>query len=68
VTAGFGEDLRAAGPAVHSELLTRLVEALDRVRNLDLGGFHFMVGDGYGVDKLGNIWLDAADSALHWAG
>eukprot|EP00884_Botryococcus_braunii_P019096 jgi/Botrbrau1/5870/Bobra.0366s0049.1 len=27
-----------------------------------------MLGDGYGVDKLGNVWLDASDDALHWAG
>lgn len=36
--------------------------------HLELAGSHVMLGDGYGVDKMGNVWLDAKDGALQWAG
>lgn len=42
--------------------------ALERVPHLEVAGMHLMLGDGYGVDRLGNVWLDAKDSALQWAG
>lgn len=53
---------------MQAPLLRQLAEALDRGGHLELGGVRFMLGGEYGVDLLGQLWLDAGDSALSWAG
>ena len=68
MTAGFSGPLLRAGPAAQAPLLRQLAHALDRVAHLDLAGVRLMLGGEYGVDSLGQLWLDAADSALSWAG
>ena len=68
MTAGFSGPLLRAGPAAQAPLLRQLAHALDRVAHLDLAGVRLMLGSEYGVDSLGQLWLDAGDSALSWAG
>lgn len=43
------------------EALEKLAQVLDRCRDSRLFGFALMIGDCYGVDALGNLWIDRND-------
>ncbi|KAK9907490.1 hypothetical protein WJX75_004677 [Coccomyxa subellipsoidea] len=68
VTVGFSPAVRAQGPGAQAEQLRKLAAALDRISHVQLAGVHVMLGDDYGVDPLGRLWLDADDTALFWSG
>ena len=69
-SVGFGTALRLAGAVEQVQQLHKLAEAMDKVKHLDVEGIHIMIGTAPGqqVDALGNLWLDASDGALSWAG
>lgn len=68
MTVGFSPAVRAQGPGAQAEQLRKLAAALDRISHVQLAGVHVMLGDDYGVDPLGRLWLDADDTALFWSG
>ena len=68
VTVGFAPSVRARGAVAQADLIRQLASALDKVQHLDVRGLRFMVGQEYGVDAEGQLWLDAHDNALFWSG
>jgi hypothetical protein len=48
-------------------LPVQLVAVLDGLPDLDVSGLKVTVGEAYGVDALGAIWLHAGDSQQAWA-
>ena len=68
VTVGSAPSVRARGAVVQAELIRQLASALDKVQHLDVRGLRFMLGQEYGVDAEGQLWLDARDNALFWSG
>ncbi len=65
---GFAPAVRARGTVAQAELIRQLAAALDKVLHLDVRGLRFMLGQEYGVDAEGQLWLDARDNALFWSG
>lgn len=67
---GFGPGLRQAGAVEQLAQMQKLAEALDKVKILNLGGTHLMIGQDCEacIDAWGNLWLDARSTALAWAG
>eukprot|EP01018_Ginkgo_biloba_P034809 Gb_27721 [translate_table: standard] len=49
------------------ELLQRLGKALDLCKDINLLGHAVLIGDRYGVDNLGNLWLKHEDDAEKWS-
>ena len=68
VTVGFAPSVRAHGAVGQAELIRQVAAALDKVQHLDVKGLRFMLGQEYGVDAEGQLWLDARDNALFWSG
>ncbi|CAL5229048.1 g12297 [Coccomyxa viridis] len=68
VTVGFAPSVRARGAVVQADLIRQVAAALDKVQHLDVRGLRFMLGQEYGVDAEGQLWLDASDNALFWSG
>ena len=48
------------------EALEKLAQVLDRCRDIRLFGFALMIGDCYGIDALGNLWIDRNDGVESW--
>lgn len=48
-------------------LLQRLGKALDLCKDINLLGHAVLIGDRYGVDNLGNLWLNHEDSEEKWS-
>jgi len=48
------------------EALERLAQVLDRCRDIPLLGFALMIGDCYGIDAIGNLWIDRNDGVESW--
>lgn len=48
-------------------LLQRLGKALDLCKDINLLGHAVLIGDCYGVDNLGNLWLNHEDSEEKWS-
>ena len=68
VTVGFSSSLQRKSADVQADILGRLVTALDRTPELQLGGMHIMIReDGYGPDKQGRLWLHADASPALWS-
>lgn len=68
VTVGFAPSVRARGAVAQADLIRQLAAALDKVRHLDVRGLRFMLGQEYGVDAEGQLWLDVHDNTLFWSG
>lgn len=68
VTVAFPPSAQAQGAVYKAELLRQLASALDRVQHLDVKGLRFVLGQEYGVDSEGQLWLDSRDNALFWSG
>ena len=68
VTVGFAPSVRARGALAQADLIRQLAAALDRIHHLDVRGLRFMLGQEYGVDAEGQLWLDVRDNALFWSG
>ncbi|KAK9833576.1 hypothetical protein WJX81_007838 [Elliptochloris bilobata] len=67
VTVAFGGCVLGLAPHERVELLQRLAKALDSAQGARLRGVQVLLGEGYGVDNLGRLCLDASDHALLWA-
>ena len=68
VTVGLSSSLQRKSAEVQAGVLGRLVTALDRTPELQLGGMHIMIGEeGYGPDKQGRLWLHADASPALWS-
>lgn len=67
VVASFRPPLAEASSDEQIKVLEKLCRALDRVPDLNLSGLAMAIGDGYGVDPLGNIWLNHCDDVELWA-
>jgi len=48
------------------EALEKLAQVLDRCGDIRLLGFALMIGDCYGIDAIGNLWLDRNDGVESW--
>ncbi|XP_024399265.1 uncharacterized protein [Physcomitrium patens] len=48
------------------EALEKLAQVLDRCIDIRLSGFTIKISDCYGVDALGNLWIDRNDGAESW--
>jgi hypothetical protein len=48
------------------KVLEKLAQVVDRCASVSLVGFAIFVGDSYGVDALGNIWLNGDDDVEAW--
>lgn len=66
VTLAFAEPAASAGVVAQLTAAQQLAAALDALSAVDLRGLRVMVGEAYGVDALGNVWLHADDSAAAW--
>lgn len=44
----------------------KLAKVLDRSKDIPLSGFAIMIGDCYGIDALGNLWIDHNDRTEMW--
>lgn len=64
---GWGGSLLAGGPPAQAQALQRVADALDLLPDLDLAGVPLMLGDGCGLDPLGQMWLPANEGAQEWA-
>lgn len=65
---GVAPEILARGSAEQPEPLRKLAAALDHVHNVSwLAGVHIMLGNDYGVDSQGRLWLEAQDTALFWS-
>eukprot|EP00250_Pteridium_aquilinum_P035759 c9902_g1_i1 orf=90-1592(-) len=49
------------------ESLEKLAISLDRAQDVKLSGHNLLIGDCYGVDALGNLWLRSEDSVEGWS-
>ncbi|KAH7429066.1 hypothetical protein KP509_09G029100 [Ceratopteris richardii] len=49
------------------ESLEKLATSLDRAQDVNLKGHNLLIGDCYGVDALGNIWLRYEDAYQAWS-
>lgn len=49
------------------EALEKLAVALDRSQDVKLSGYTLLIGDCYGVDALGNLWLRYEDGVQSWS-
>lgn len=68
VAAGFGEPAASWGVLQQLPLLQQLAAALDALESgADLAGLRVTIGQAYGVDALGTIWLAADGSQADWA-
>jgi hypothetical protein len=56
----------AGSAALEMKALEKLAQAVDRCASVSLAGFALFVGDSYGVDALGNIWLNGDDDVEAW--
>lgn len=48
------------------EALEKLAQVLDRCGDIRLLGFALMIGDCYGIDAIGNLWIDRNDGVESW--
>jgi hypothetical protein len=48
------------------EALEKLAQVLDRCKDIPLFGFALLIGDCYGIDALGNLWIDRKDGVESW--
>lgn len=72
---GLGRGIRVAFRPPLSELscrdqleeLERLAKALDRSQDVKLTGHLLLIGDCYGVDAVGNLWLRYKDDVQSWS-
>ncbi|MCO5594278.1 hypothetical protein L7F22_048306 [Adiantum nelumboides] len=49
------------------ETLEKLAISLDRAQDVKLTGHNFIIGDCFGVDALGNIWLNYDEGIEGWS-
>lgn len=49
------------------EALEKLATALDNCKEVNLSGHTLLIGDCYGVDALGNLWLRYKDDIQSWS-
>lgn len=66
ITVSFLPALADAPVAMVMEALEKLAKVLDRSKHIPLSGFAIMVGDCYGIDALGNLWIDHNDRTEMW--
>ncbi|GBG76189.1 hypothetical protein CBR_g21938 [Chara braunii] len=67
VVASFRYPLSEQSFAAKADALQKLGRALDKAPSLDLVGCAFVLGDCYGIDPVGNIWVNAGDEEDEWA-
>lgn len=67
VTASFKSPLAEASGSQQLEALENLARALDMASSVAATGCTIVIGRGYGVDALGNVWLNYEDSVEAWS-
>lgn len=67
VAVSFSQAMQQQPANIQADLLRQLAVTLDRCKDMDVKGLHFMIGsEGNGIDHAGNLWLDSAASAELW--
>eukprot|EP00249_Psilotum_nudum_P011928 c23471_g1_i1 orf=110-1600(+) len=49
------------------EVLDKFAVAVDKSENVPLSGHSFLIGDCYGVDAIGNVWLNLDGDIQSWS-
>ncbi|KAJ7545871.1 hypothetical protein O6H91_08G014100 [Diphasiastrum complanatum] len=67
ITILFRRPLSDASCQEQLQVLENLARAVDEIQRVELAGCVLIIGDGYGVDDGGNVWLNCEDDARSWA-
>ncbi|KAJ7546618.1 hypothetical protein O6H91_08G047200 [Diphasiastrum complanatum] len=67
ITILFRRPLSDATCQEQLQVLENLARAVDEIQRVELAGCVLIIGDGYGVDDGGNVWLNCEDDARSWA-
>lgn len=67
IKVSFRPPLSELSRKIQVDSLEKLAVSLDRAQDVRLSGHNLIIGDCYGVDALGNLWLQYEDGVQGWS-